>query len=118
MLTYSILGTSSYNLQSDNIDCSLDDSIPPHGMSPSKESQALGEHFEKLISNFPQDGNHILERALYEQVREVATEAPGVTIEDVIIPGDGVNVPCKWFKPEGSSSAKHTILFMHGGGFR
>ena len=87
-------------------------------MSPSKESQALGEYFKQMVSNFPQNGNHVLERALYEQVREVAPEVPGVTIEDVTIPSDGMNVPCKWFKPENSSSAKHAILFMHGGGFR
>ena len=88
-------------------------------MSPSKESEILAEHFQKIVSNFPQDdGNYFLERALYEQVHVVATEAPGVTIEDIIVAADGVNVPCKWFKPEGTSSAKHVILYMHGGGFR
>ena len=87
-------------------------------MPPSKESEALAEHFKKLVSNFPQDGNHILERALYEQIRDVAPEAPGVTVEDVTVRGDGVDIPCKLFKPEGTSSAKHVILHMHGGGFR
>ncbi|KAK5945355.1 ATP synthase mitochondrial F1 complex assembly factor 2 [Knufia obscura] len=86
-------------------------------MSPSKESQALAEHFKQLVPRFPADGDPFMQRVLYEKVRDVGSEAPGVTIEDITIFANGLNVPCKWFKPEGTSSAKHVILFMHGGGF-
>lgn len=87
-------------------------------MPPSRESQALKTRFEAFSANFPQDGNHFLERCVYDQVQKAGAEASGVTFQDVMISADGLDVPCKWVRPDGTSASKHVILFMHGGGFR
>lgn len=86
-------------------------------MAPSPESRKLGELFKWISANFPTNGNHDLERLCYGRVREAGTEAAGVSISDLVIDAAGLKVPCKWFSPEGTSSANHVILFCHGGGF-
>ena len=87
---------------------------------PSKESQGLSEYFKWFVANFPkpEEQNYRLERVLYSEARSVGAEASGVAIEDTTIANGKVQVPCKWFVPEGSASAKHVILYMHGGGYR
>ncbi|KAF2099230.1 hypothetical protein NA57DRAFT_56843 [Rhizodiscina lignyota] len=82
-------------------------------MAPSKESGALAELFKSFAQNFPDDGNVYKQRAIYDQVHKAASEAPGVSYEDIHIAG---GIPCKWVRPEGASK-KHAIVFMHGGGF-
>ena len=83
----------------------------------SQESQAQKELFKLFSKNMPTDNNYFIARALYDQVASIGSEADGVTIEDTVISANGLNVPCKWFKPAGTKDSKHVILFMHGGGF-
>lgn len=84
---------------------------------PSKESQILAKVFSSIATNFPQDDNYWLARCVYDQVQQAGTECPGVSIEDTVVSGNGLSVPCKWFRPAGTEKAKHVVLFMHGGGF-
>ena len=81
-------------------------------MAPSKESQALAELFKGFAANFPPDGDPYLARCIYDQVHKVASEASGVSYEDIVADG----LPCKWIRPQGAST-NHVVLFMHGGGY-
>ena len=85
---------------------------------PSKESEELKRSFQAAAANFPQDDNSYLELAVYDQMVKAGKEAVGVSFEDVDIPTHLGPIPCKWIRPEGSNTAKHVMLFMHGGGFR
>lgn len=87
-------------------------------MAPSKESQALAKLFKVIATNFPQDGNSFLARCVYDQVQRAGAEAPGVALETVTITANGLQVPSIWFKPTGTESSKHVLLYMHGGGFK
>lgn len=81
-------------------------------MPPSKESVALKELFKILAAQFPQNDNPFLERAVYDQVHTAAAECPGTTYSDLTVAGR----PCLWIT-SAQASAKHVILFMHGGGY-
>lgn len=85
-------------------------------MAPSEQSQALASLFKTIGANFPTDGNHWVSRAVYDQVQQAGSEAPGVSIEDVIINSKGITVPCKRFIP-GNVAKKRVVLYMHGGGY-
>lgn len=89
-------------------------------MPPSEESQALGELFKKISANWPageDEGSRFVGRALYDQVHSVASEATGVGIENVVVEGRGLTVPCKRFTPQ-TIAKKRVILFIHGGGYK
>jgi len=89
-------------------------------MAPSKESGALKAIFTTFAAKMPQDGNPYLQRVIYDQLQNVASEAPDVTYEDISLPGyesgEKYRGPAKWVKPHNGSKS-HILLFMHGGGY-
>lgn len=83
-------------------------------MARSNESQAQSELFKTFVTSFSQARDiTYLERAIYDQVHNLASEASGVSYEDISITKD---IPCKWIRPE-KASKEHCMLFMHGGGY-
>lgn len=84
---------------------------------PSKQSQSLATLFKTFGANFPSDGNHFIERCIYDQVQKAGAECPSVSSEDIVISADGLSVPCKWFRPNDVKDVEYVVLFMHGGGF-
>lgn len=84
---------------------------------PSQESQIQATLFKTFGANFPTDENHWLSRCIYDQVAQLGADCPTVISEDTVVSIDGLSVPCKWFRPVGTGTFKHVILFAHGGGF-
>lgn len=80
-------------------------------MTPSSESKLLANLYQQISQAFPQDGNPVGTRFVYENIQQASTEATGVTFEETTV----VDRPCLWIRPSGASE-KHVILFMHGGG--
>ena len=85
-------------------------------MAPSKESEALTSLFKQFAAAFPKEDNVFLERAIYDQVSQAASEPTHVSYEDTTITSNSLTVPCKWLKPE-DAAPNHAILFLHGGGY-
>ena len=87
-------------------------------MAPSPESAALKSLFQTISANFPpSDSNNVwLERTLYTRVAEASIEPPDTTYTDRTTANS--HVPYLWISPTApTTSAKHAILFLHGGGF-
>jgi epsilon-lactone hydrolase len=76
------------------------------------EADAVKTLFQTFASQFPQDDNLFIERAVYDQVYKAGAECPGVSYEEVVV----ADRRCLWARPDNASS-KHALLFMHGGGF-
>lgn len=85
-------------------------------MAPSKEAGLLVDMFKKLAATMPEEP--FMQRSLYDNLQNLATEASGVTYEDVTLPNTGKQYrgPAKWAKPK-DASTEHALLFMHGGGY-
>ncbi|KAI7280450.1 hypothetical protein KC345_g4753 [Hortaea werneckii] len=85
-------------------------------MAPSKESELLATVFKELAAKMPEDP--YISRALYDHLQDVATEAPGVTFEDLVLPNSAKQYrgPAKWVRPA-NGSKRHALLFLHGGGY-
>jgi len=74
-------------------------------------TQLLANLYQQISQAFPQDGNVVGSRFVYENIQQASSEATGVTFEEARV----VDRPCLWIRPSGASE-KHVILFMHGGG--
>jgi len=61
-------------------------------MSPSTESQSLANLYQQISQAFPADGNVQESRFIYENLQQVAKEAPGVTFEEDVV----ADRPCLW----------------------
>lgn len=82
-------------------------------MAPSKESQAQRKLFIELANAFTIAKNDFLRRCIYDQIYKLGAEAEGVTFEEVEI----ADRPAIWARPK-NASARHAMLYMHGGGFK
>lgn len=89
-------------------------------MAPSQESAQLATLFKQIGPLFPEkldDKGVIVARALYDQVATVASEATGVTVEDILAEARGITVPCKKFTPS-YVAKKRVVYYIHGGGYK